>query len=517
MIKVYYSNNKFKHFYIKNNQRIYIEEDIDLNRSKKLLKEFNQLKFNNKYIYEMYKYDQFYYFTNIQEYAFWNFCVGVIAYRKFLKSINFSKFEVVEDSKYAQSYLMKLSIFINKERSVLPKLFVNIMSFFRILFFQNFDKIVLFDEGSNSFRYEYLYKNLKNLHEVTRVNKLNQKNISKFFKKGFLYYSFYSINKLNINKYFSFKDFPHFGKVISQNYFDLFLHRIDEKISNQIFETKMLFKYLRCKSLPKIAFFYDQIEQSSSLINYLNINNVKTYSYQHGPISLYHAGWLSYEIPYKYNNIKPYKIIVWGKYWKDFLIKYSNKYKSNQVLLGPHLNKDFKNKSESISKISKKDNQINILIPFEFLVPRSEIHEYIKNFLSFNCKIFFKIRPDMSFDEANFYLDKLSSNKNIKIFQNLDEINMDEIDVVTCSQSIFSIEMLNFNKTLWYLETKFGFLNQIASDLKFIKLNNVKLKSYNNDKKQLKKFAKTKISQEKLNYLFTNMNQYSFLKGLINK
>ena len=68
--------------------------------------------------------------------------------------------------------------------------------------------------------------------------------------------------------------------------------------------------------------------------------NVPVVSFQHGPITPYHAGWIGYDIPKDYCNIRADYLYCWGAYWKAFLAKESNKYDDEQLIGGGHLNKE---------------------------------------------------------------------------------------------------------------------------------------------------------------------------------
>mgnify|MGYP007000233863 len=91
-----------------------------------------------------------------------------------------------------------------------------------------------------------------------------------------------------------------------------------------------------------------------------------TIAYQHGPFSNFHSGWIGYGIDPQFCNLKADQIIVWGKYWKNFLSKISNKYSDSDILVGAHLNKiiDYHDSNYQITKEINKP--LKLLVPYEF-------------------------------------------------------------------------------------------------------------------------------------------------------
>ena len=151
------------------------------------------------------------------------------------------------------------------------------------------------------------------------------------------------------------------------------------------------------------------------------------------------------------------------------------------------------------------------------MVPRNLILKYIRKFINIpNLYVYFKMRPDMTMIECKNYLGSLHKNKNLFIIKNLDDDLIKDIDVVTCVQSIFPIEMLKYKKIIWYLNNDFHFLDNIFRDFNLFKIELKNIKNIINNKKNFKK-AYEQFDEKKIRYLFSSKRQKIFLKEILNK
>ena len=252
----------------------------------------------------------------------------------------------------------------------------------------------------------------------------------------------------------------------------MFIQNIDIKC-NEIINSVSRSKKLLKKNKIKKIYGYDQIQFIIPLVIASKSLNIKIITHQHGVITKYHAGWIAPGIPEKYCNIKSDKLIVWGKLWKNNILKYSTKYLENDIVIGKHLNKDMKLsvKRKSNKSFNKQKKSLSLLYPFEFMANQKSVGLFLNKFIQFGANITIKVRNPSPNDIAagNIKRDSLSYDKelrkNIKFVYDLsDEEIIESFDAILCTQSTYALEMMKLNIPIWYLETDLKFIDFIIDD-----------------------------------------------------
>ena len=520
MITVYEKKNKLIYVYKKNKLAKIFYPEFDLNKTINLLKEINQLRDSkNKNIYSAWSYKEYFFYPAIQEWIFYDYLVGVVTYNKAFKYLNGKKFKIVNEGPKNIGRFEKSYNFLYKRKTFLTRIIYNILTYLISFNTSLKDKILLSDDGVSGFRYKKLQTILKRHSKYLRLEKLNSLSSIKKFK--FTNNTNYYHGKL---KLFFFKNNfnPHnvsneIKSLINDREFNLMLEAIDIKCKDLIKQTIFFTKKTKIHK-PRVLFCYDQIETIIPIIVAFKINKIMSFSYQHGPITKYHAGWIGYNMPRNYCNITPDKIILWGEYWREYLINISNKYSYNNIMIGGHLNKQityeekfFSNKDEINTSFQKK---LKFLLPYEFLADNSEISKFLEKLISYNIEITIKLRPDSDID-----VDPLSYSQividNCNFVTDLKDNEIEKFDIVMFTQSIYALELMRFGVNLWFLETSFNFLEQIAENkfAHYIRLN--ELDGIIREKNRFKKYLTTLYTFKDYKHLFSDEKLDNTIKGVL--
>ena len=453
---------------LKNKKEIIFLPQSDLDKSMDLLRKFNNISNKqNQKIFTLWESNGFYIYPALQEWLFWNFFVGLVQNKKLSNYLNGKKFKIKNNEFYTVSTFKRIQKVLNYKRPLIIKLIYNLITFLLNKPNKFKDNIILNDEGPFSFRFTKLKKILKKKYNFFKLEKIvvgSLLSIKYSAKKVF--FGYLPLKTKKISHSFDLEKCNFLREYLSDQEFSKLIESINYKCLEIEHQINQYLPILR-KNKPKILLTYDQIENALPIVTCLKILNIKVFSFQHGPFSKYHAGWLAPGIPNEYCNLKPSKLIVWGNYWKSFLINNSNKYKKEDIFVGPHLNKeisyDWKINSEKENTLDL--NNLSILIPYEFLANNLEISEYIREFSKLGWKIVIKMRPEKEIDKLT---DKQSYKKDVQsLVEFRDNISDDELacfDAVVCTQSVFAVEMMRFNVPIWYLETSVPFLKHIAEN-----------------------------------------------------
>lgn len=152
-----------------------------------------------------------------------------------------------------------------------------------------------------------------------------------------------------------------------------------------ITRTKRLCEWLDVKVLYSIddpRYYYELLHAAHSV-------NAKTVAIQHGHITKYHLGWLSYgETPYI--QVAPQKFIVWSSYWKRELERLGSHSKQDTVVVAR------KSHGTQESRIALKDGDLQVIFPYETDAPKEEVTLAIKAACACNTfSVIFKVRGDI--------------------------------------------------------------------------------------------------------------------------
>lgn len=435
--------------------------NFDLDKSKELLTKFNNIKTKDgRYIYELWSHDGYYLFPALQEWLYWHYFVQIVKHNEAAKYID-NNYRFNPHNYYVVGGLRRIHNILNynKQYSFFLKAVFNILtSIARSL--SSVNSTIFGDDGDEGFRYQKLKNILEKNIGFSRVRHINKKF---FFGDGkSLFTGYKKLTYLSNDFEFNYNEFSFLHEYMSEDQFYQLINSIDCRVQNIQQETKILESYLTNKNVDRII-LYDQIEVELALVLASKKLKIATLGYQHGVIMKHHAGWLGFGIPKAYCNLVPDSIIVWGKYWKDKLIKYSNKYDEKNIIIGvnPKAKYSFKSKYNRT-----KNKQINILFPYEFLADNIKLSNYIRRLINNNFNVYIKLRPKGNGDIENdiFAFDEDIREKIIFSYEILEQDIINTIDVIGCTHSTYAYEMMQYSKPIWYFKTGLSFLEDIVED-----------------------------------------------------
>ncbi len=186
---------------------------------------------------------------------------------------------------------------------------------------------------------------------------------------------------------------------------------------------------------------------------------MRTIGHQHGAYVRRHAGYIMPGIHREeftwFDNV-----IVWGKYWKEKLLKESELYSPDFFIVGA--NKFRKNYPVSQARTA---SPINILIPYEFLTNTFKVGQYIQKLMDLGYNIFFKPRPDEAIaDQLDAYCLPTTYRDQLTIVADLDEATLRKIDIVAGTMTTLIYELLPCDKIIWILETEYRHLDDLVEE-----------------------------------------------------
>ncbi|KAB8036810.1 hypothetical protein GCL60_13275 [Silvanigrella paludirubra] len=438
------------------------ENNYNLKESKEILQEFYSKKNSttNSCIKDDYLYDKIDWFPANVSYLYWTI-FGL--YIKFNEIVNLSidkKAKFYFENNYdCKNYISMINLFYNKKNSELVlkniiyyfKYVLNLLIFLRnVLIVNSKSDIILYRYGLNDFRTKEIYEELIYEDKIpVQALGLSYKEILKnFFNRNIFILFVYNIkynNKSylkNENKIYDFA-LDQIGKRV--NYF---------RMSYQYY--KFIFKFKSFKFLLSI----DDTNYVYPLLYACQDSGMKTVAFQHGAYTSSHEAYLLDS----FNNIRWFNyLIVWGEYWKDFLLKKSNIINGDKIIIGA-------NKNTYMLKplLEKKSETKNILIPYEFLTDTKKVGIYIKKLLNNGFSIFFKVRSDEPINDQVFCygLNKdILLNTNFTIIKDINPELMAEIDVVAGSMTTLIFDLMIYKKPIWIFDLGYSsFLNDIIEN-----------------------------------------------------
>ncbi len=247
----------------------------------------------------------------------------------------------------------------------------------------------------------------------------------------------------------------------NRRYFLYLLKLIDQYSQRSIRRIKILARILRLAKIEALLSI-DDVRYTNELIVACRLNGIKTYGFQHGQFTKYHVGWMNYDIP-KELSVTFDNLFIWNEYWKRALLAYSNQYDDSNAQIGGVLRELEHIKYGKKGGNIEKPADLNILLPYETFAPKAEVGEYVDQFIEQGIQIYFKVRPDISY-ESQFAQYHIKHKDRIKIVDNIDDTVLSEIDAVAGTYSTFLNEMLFYEKPVLLLETSFDLGHQLVDD-----------------------------------------------------
>jgi hypothetical protein len=478
---------------------------FNLDESSRLLSQFNNLEdANGNSLYMRWSYKGLYLIPAVQELLYWDYFVGLVAYKDLHDFLRDKKFKIIKPSYYVNGRLKRMHNLLNGRTGLIKRVTYNFIAKILRKRFQHEHKIFLNDDGYEGFRFKSLKTNLEEIQAFHRVEILSFKNLKRlFFDRGTLALGKFSlrINKAEI----SYKTSEDLKKYFSTKSLEDLINAIDNRCLDIISESMELEKIIDFKK-SDLFLSYDQTETCNAFLLSSKLNSLKRVSYQHGPFSKYHSNWIGYGINSEFCNLKTDLLIVWGQYWKDFLSSISNKFSDKDIIVGAHLNKIIKYDDVNYQINKDINNPLKILVPYEFLANNLEISSYLEIFLKMKMKITIKLRPPGDGDiESDLYSYSDDIREKAIFVYDLDDYQLKSFDAVICTQSIFSVEMMRFNTPIWYLDTSVPFLKNIADHgyAHFLTLKDIKAMKSQED---ICKYLKPKYNKDDYKEIFSDKN-----------
>ena len=486
--------------------------DFNLNKSKELLSKFNNIQTEDgRCISELWSHNDYYLFPALQEWLYWDYFVHIVKHKDARNYIKERSCTFENLNYYRVSGLQRIYTLLNvhKRNTIIEKIIYNILSgIARGLSDPN--KTILVDEGDSSFRYQNLKKVLKRNVKYSGVLKINKNILTRWDRKS-LYTGHKMIFFIKNDFKFDYSKLKFLHDYITESEFYRLIGAIDYRAQEVKEEAALLEKYIQKKDLDRII-TYDQIEGNLALILASKKMGIKTYGYQHGVITKQHAGLLGFCSPREYCNLVPDKIIVWGEYWKEKLIKYSNKYNQSNILVGVNPKENLYHKKDFKVTSNKK---ISILFPFEFLADNIKLSVYILKLIEKDFKVIIKLRPKGADGDGDMDSDFLAYNENIRKkvhfqYEISEQEIVENIDIIGCTHSTYAYEMMQYSKPIWYFETKLTFLEDIVSD-KIAYLINDEVIDRISDKNFISNYLKPSYDRNRIKDVFNDADLEEFI------
>jgi len=186
---------------------------------------------------------------------------------------------------------------------------------------------------------------------------------------------------------------------------------------------------------------------------------IRTVGHQHGAYVRRHAGYVMEGVdPESYAWFE--KLVVWGPYWREHLLKISAVHNPDAVVIG--CNRIPRTYPEV--KLSKRVPS-GILIPYEQVGNTEKVGEYISALMDLGYRILFKPRPDEplqmqleSYCLPETYCDRLV------IVEEVDDAVMEQVDIVAGMMTTLIYELLPYGKIVWIFDTEYRHLEDLVED-----------------------------------------------------
>lgn len=435
----------------KNNVNIY-RPDCDLDKAQELLYEFYELKtINGNKVKDSFQYNGVNWFPTSVSMLYWQYFYQVVKYKSLLKSLLKGDADYIIKKPGKFRNLIVLFKSVKEKKSFLPLwLFLRHLYHFFIqlrnkyLIKKNGD-ILFFRYGIDDFRTQELFDKIKKSNEILQIAHVPINNLYKNFFKSNIYIlcsdrpnNFFKIELLNKNNDIFNTAIQYVNNIINTNITNYFSH-------------KNLFDKLNYK----IFFGIDDTNIVYPILYAAKDVGIKSLGFQHGVYAKRH-------VPFFMNHINKYqwydKILLWGEYWKKVACRNTTLFPSDYYYIAS--NKHY----YDYQKVTSKDHNKSILIPYEFLTDTIMVGNYIKIFLKKGYDVFFKIRSDEKIYSqlSAYYIDDLIDK--VKLVKEINPKIMSKIDIIAGTQTTLLYDLLPYNKPIWILDTPFRLLHDMVED-----------------------------------------------------
>lgn len=241
--------------------------------------------------------------------------------------------------------------------------------------------------------------------------------------------------------------------------FEKAIRRIERMMSSFVLEYRRHCRALKGKAI-RTFYGIDDTQVVYPILYACQHQGIKTITHQHGAAyNKRHASYIMEGIAkedYRWFD----KIIVWGKYWSDILLKNSKVYSPDMFIEGSSLFEfDYSNGTHSPSQGR------NVLVPYEFLTNTYKVGLYVKKLIDLEYSVFFKPRSDEVLrDQLDAYCLPPSYVDKITIVYSITPEFMQTIDIVVGTMTTLVYQLLPYNKIIWILDTEYRYLEHLVEE-----------------------------------------------------
>jgi len=305
--------------------------------------------------------------------------------------------------------------------------------------------ILFFRYSVDDFRTKELFKSLKKKYQVTQVAHAPKRSLFRCFFDPQVYIVTASSALTDFNIVLP-KETPDIFKIA--------LYSAQSLINSHLGGYQSHLKQMRSLSY-KLFFGLDDTNIVYPLIYAAQDAGIKTLGFQHGLYARRHESYIMKGIDrYRWFD----NVLVWGEYWKNIILRYSDMFQEGFHLLSSNkINYNYE-------KLPKNCKEKTVLIPYEFLADSIKVGEYIRKFVDKGYVVYFKTRPDEKIEDQinSYYLEEIQGQ--IRIVESIDPELMRKVDVIAGTYSTLLFDLLPYGKPTWILETSFRLMYDMVDD-----------------------------------------------------
>jgi hypothetical protein len=186
---------------------------------------------------------------------------------------------------------------------------------------------------------------------------------------------------------------------------------------------------------------------------------IRTVGHQHGAYVRRHAAYIMEGIDREsYSWFE--KLVVWGSYWKEHLLKISQVYDSDSIVVGSNrMPRKYPRVEPSTAPPS------GVLIPYEFAANTQKVGKYIVALMDLGYRVFFKPRPDEPIElQLEAYCLPEEHARRLVIAHDVDDALMEQVDIVAGTMTTLLYELLPYGKVVWIFDTEYKHLEDLVED-----------------------------------------------------
>ncbi len=241
--------------------------------------------------------------------------------------------------------------------------------------------------------------------------------------------------------------------------FQAAIHYVEKILSAYLREHNRHNKWLHGSNVRTFYGFDDVNGYCMPLLLACKDRKIRCVAHQHGAYVKRHAGYIMEGIdPRRYEWFD--RLIVWGPYWRDKLLRDSRVHGGHEIVAGA--NKFSWDYSHGGSVVPGRKN---ILVPYEFLTNTHAVGKFISAFVKSGYTVYFKPRADEDPEKQleAYKLDQ-ETHQAIRIIHQLTPQFMGEIDIIAATMTTLVYELLPYGKIIWILDCEYRHLMDLVEE-----------------------------------------------------